>query len=249
MKTKKNKEFTVPKEVDAMIDNTDTTVTASDTQEEVTPQVEAANPQPQFQELTLARALNEVKVITKRLDKLSQVSSFCKVKKGTVETVSDATDFLAHVQTIQSLIERRANIKNAINLANSQTVVTVKQYQLTISAALAMKEGISYQQLVSNLAKSNYINTKRSVDNENAKAETRLAQLLESNFSKDKKADSNDYDAIAEPFNSANLSSIVDEPTLLANMELYSNIVQEFADEVDFALSEANALTKIRIPV
>jgi hypothetical protein len=45
------------------------------------------------------------------------------------------------------------------------------------------------------------------------------------------------------------LSFVVDEETLIKNLELYETMIEDFESEVDFALSEANAQVKIKIPV
>jgi hypothetical protein len=203
-----------------------------------------------LRELTIARALNEVKMLTKRIQKTAEVRSFVKSQKGEAgnQEPVGAVDFEAHVQSLQKLIENRAQIKNAISLANAQVLINVGQYRLTISAALAMKEGIEAQKLALNHVKKDYQNVKGQVNLMNDEADNKLANILEQNFSKDKRADANDYDAIAVPFNKANLTQVVDEEILLKNMEAYEAMIEEFESEVDFALSEANAQVKIKIP-
>jgi hypothetical protein len=208
-------------------------------------------PAPDMKEITIARALNEVKLLTKRIQKTADVGSLVKYQKGETgkQEPANAVDFVAHVQGLQQLILNRAEIKNAISLANAQVVIEVGQYRLTIAAALAMKEGLDAQKLALEKAKKDYRNIKGVVNRNNEEAGNKLSAILEQNFGKDKRADSNDFDAIAAPFNKANLSFVVDEETLIKNLELYETMIEDFESEVDFALSEANAQVKIKIPV
>jgi hypothetical protein len=204
----------------------------------------------EMRELTIARALNEVKLLTKRIQKTAEVRSFVKSQKGEAgkQEPVGAVDFVAHVQGLQKLIENRAQIKNAISLANAQVLINVGQYRLTIASALAMKEGIEAQKLALYHVKKDYQNVKGQVNLMNEEADRKLTNILEQNFGKDKRADANDYEAIAGPFNKANLTSVVEEDNLLKNMEVYEARIEEFESEVDFALSEANAQVKIKIP-
>jgi hypothetical protein len=218
------------------------------------PETEAQTDQPvgpEMKEITIARALNEVKLLTKRILKTAEVSSLVKFQKGETgkQEPANAVDFLSHVQGLQKLIENRAQIKNAISLANAQVLIEVGQYRLTIAAALAMKEGIDAQKMALDKAQRDYRNIKGIVNRANEEAGNKLANLLEQNFGKDKRADANDYEAIAGPFNKANVSQVVDEETLIKNLELYELMIEDFESEVDFALSEANAQVKIKIPV
>jgi len=208
-------------------------------------------PAPDMKEITIARALNEVKLLTKRIQKTADVSSLVKYQKGETgkQEPANSVDFVAHVQGLQQLILNRAEIKNAISLANAQVVIEVGQYRLTIAAALAMKEGLDAQKLALEKAKKDYRTIKGLVNRNNEEADSKLSAILEQNFGKDKRADSNDFDAIAVPFNKANLSIVVDEENLIKNLEVYETMIEDFESEVDFALSEANAQVKIKIPV
>jgi hypothetical protein len=215
------------------------------------PEAQTNQPAPDMKEITIARALNEVKLLTKRIQKTADVGSLVKYQKGETgkQEPANAVDFVSHVQGLQQLILNRAEIKNAISLANAQVVIEVGQYRLTIAAALAMKEGLDAQKLALEKAKKDYRNIKGVVNRANEEAGNKLSAILEQNFGKDKRADSNDFDAIAAPFNKANLSFVVDEETLIKNLEIYETMIEDFESEVDFALSEANAQVKIKIPV
>jgi hypothetical protein len=215
------------------------------------PETQTEQPAPDMKEITIARALNEVKLLTKRIQKTADVGSLVKYQKGEIgkQEPANVVDFVSHVQGLQQLILNRAEIKNAISLANAQVVIEVGQYRLTIAAALAMKEGLDAQKLALEKAKKDYRNIKGVVNRANEEAGNKLSAILEQNFGKDKRADSNDFDAIAAPFNKANLSFVVDEETLIKNLELYETMIEDFESEVDFALSEANAQVKIKIPV
>jgi hypothetical protein len=222
-------------------ETTETTETVGETPQEQEQQVI---------EMSIARALNEVKLLTKRINKISSQNSFVKTQKGEVgaQEPSNAVSFIETVNQLQALIERKAVIRNAISIANATTIITAGHYTLSIAAAISIKDGIEAQKQLLSLAEQNYKRAKVNVNNYNEDAERRLSSILEQNFGKDKRADSNDYDAIAGPFNKANLTKIVDEELILQSLEQYTTLIENFESEVDFALSEANATTKIKIP-
>lgn len=200
-------------------------------------------------ELTLARALNEVKMLNKRIEKESFTNTFLTTKKGKDSTaIKKVNDFTSVANAIKSLSERRAMIKNAIALKNATTKISAAGYDMTITAALALKEVLPFQeQLLSNV-KSNLNSARREVKNMNTAVDERLQSLLVASFGKDKRPGENDVSLISEQFLNANLIEIVDEELTASNVDAYSNMLETFKNEIDFALSEANATNKIQLP-
>lgn len=199
--------------------------------------------------LTIARALNEVKMLNKRIEKAQSENSFLQFKTGSKQAEPQvASDFADSFASLEGLITRRAKIKNAISLANASTKIKIGADEFTIAEAIALKEGVSSKRTMLQRAAQNYQAIKQRVNSLNEDADERLATLLQSNFGKDKKASAEDFEAISGPFNKSNQSEVVNEAEFVAHFSLKEEAILLFESEVDFALSEANALTQIEIP-
>lgn len=200
--------------------------------------------------VSIARALNEVKLLSKRIEKTSSNSSFLQYQIGEngKPTPLTAEGFESTVQSLNDMIQRRAAIKNAITLANAQTKVKIGDKTFSIAEAIALKDGVTSQAKILLLAQRNYQATVNQVQSINEDMEERLSRLLEQNFGKDKRASADDYNAIAVPFKKSNEAKIMDEEAFLKSLQKNQEDLELFESEVDFVLSEANAMTQIEIP-
>ena len=221
-----------------------------ETEVKQTEQTEQTEQSPQFVELTIARALNEIKMISKRIAKESSLKNFVAYQKGTNGTVTptDTEDFAAIANSIKSLIERRAMIKNAIAVANSSQVISAAGYTMTITSALAMKETLNAQEQFLSNAKSNFNYVRSRVEDMNDDVNEKLQNLLVANFGKDKRPGDSDVGLITTQFLENNEYKIINEEIHLNNFKMYEEFIDSFRNEIDFALSEANATIKIQIP-
>jgi len=200
--------------------------------------------------ITIARALNEVKLLGKRIEKAQNQISFLQMSVGENGTLEpqDAKDFSSSYQALNDLILRKAKIKNAITLANAQTTVALNNQTYSIAEAIALKEGIQAQSQMLIRAGKNYQAVKAHVNSKNEDAEDRLSRMLEANFGKDRKASGEDFEAIAGPFRKANLSKVQGEEQFIIDFEKAQLALEDFTSEIDFLLSEVNATTEIEIP-
>jgi len=200
--------------------------------------------------ITIARALNEVKLLGKRIEKAQNQISFLQMSVGENGTLEpqDAKDFSSSYQALNDLILRKAKIKNAITLANAQTTVTLNNQTYSIAEAIALKEGVQAQAQMILRAGKNYQSVKANVNSKNEDAEDRLSRMLEANFGKDRKASGEDFEAIAGPFRKANLSKVQGEEQFIKDFEKAQLALEDFTSEIDFLLYEVNATTEIEIP-
>lgn len=199
--------------------------------------------------ISIARALNEIKLLNKRITKTAQ-SKVVNYKIGVngKPQFSEVEPFKQVSDSLSALIARRSAIKQAIAEANAKTTIKVGAESMTIVEALAFKETLESQSAYLAGVQSNYNSIKRVVESKNETADESLNDILQRNFGKDKRADSSDYEAIAKPFKEANFAEIIDEKTLVEQIRAYEASLEDFSSEVDFALSEANAMTLIEIP-
>lgn len=199
--------------------------------------------------ISLTRALTEVKVLDDRIKKAVGASTFIAIGFGTSKRTASGqsnADVVKKIQadadSVSSLIDRRAKIKNAIQRANVATEVTIGDKTMTIAQAITIKKSHEeYLSLYLNQAMT-HMNHANNQFAQAAKAlNARVDQVI---------AGRSDKDDVA---NVANLVKSTDEPHLINPLQLEDFILklkkvkEDFELEVDFALSEVNAKTLIEI--
>lgn len=203
--------------------------------------------------ISVTRALSELKVLDARISKLStrpvvfrKVAGVVMSQQGiTVETLE--ANVKADFQSLTDLINRRTSIKSAIVRSNAVTTVVVGSKTMTVAEAIELKTSIATKEFLLHNLRSQYANLNTQIETQNAEATRRLDQMLEANLGKDRKVDPTEYDAIAVPFMKKNQASLIDPIGVNDVIKSLETEVDEFKMNVDFALSEVNAMTKIEV--
>lgn len=192
--------------------------------------------------VTIAQALNELKLLDKKITKKISQAGFVGVQvAGKARDGFKAEDATANLQSITDLMARRELIKGAINASNFNTKVTVAGKKYTVAEAIVTKDTMKYKaQLLQSMTKS-YSRAVSNVQQLNDEAQYSLDAQLKGIEDKDKiKEFSESYLALRTP-------ELVD-PT---NAGEYTTKLEEeilnFEDEVDYILSTSNATTTISI--
>lgn len=207
------------------------------------------------EEITITRALVELKTLQQRIENTIASTSFVGVKlKGAVQnTTKSEADFSkdarAAVQKIHDLITRRNIIKAAIVMSNAQTNVTVGGVDYTVAEAIERKNSINFEQQAINAVRSQFQNCMARVENINAKADVQLNNTLSQAVSGERSSGISEEElaVITKVFREGNQASIVDPIDAAKFIEETESAVLTFLSDVDFALSEINAVTKITV--
>lgn len=204
------------------------------------------------EQMSVTRALAELKTLDARITKAINAPFVEMTIGGKVlgsnRSVDEARgDIKSSFQSYEDLVKRRNAIKCAIVKSNAETKVVIGKTEMYVSEAIERKNSIAFdEQLIDNMRAQLRIAIGK-VEKTNVDANTRLNQMLEVNLGKDRKTTEEDYAAIAKPFMAKNEAALVDP----LNIEKLINELQEKVDEfklnVDFALSEINAVTKITV--
>jgi hypothetical protein len=204
------------------------------------------------EKISVNRALNELKLLKKRLaKKLAGRTDTCfinyKIGTGGKEEMRDC-DPKANLQSIRDLIRRFNAIESAILKSNSVTIVKIGNEEMTVSEAIARKKSIEFEkQLLETMTKSLYFIQHR-IDDHNETAALRLDDLLKSSFGgKEGKIREADIDAIKEQFERSNKAEFVDPLNLSKIIEELDDYIDTFENEVDLVLNESNAKTEIEV--
>jgi len=205
--------------------------------------------------LTITRALAELKLLDKRIQKeivgINYVDLYRKrhnkLKKTqmTVEEYEKAVQ--SDMQSLNDLMHRRRKMKAALLESNATTIIKVAGEKMTVAEAIDRKQTIDYLKQMVEVMRHQYSYALSQVQEDEPKLQERVEAMLEANLGKDKKVDSDDYDKIALPFIEANTLRMVDPLKIDKEIKKLDEMIDEFESEVDFVLSESNARTEIEV--
>ena len=199
-----------------------------------------------MEKITITRALAELKLLDKRIAKAISEGKFVSYSingKNAINTFKPSEE----KQSIEALIARRATIKAAIMKSNATTKVTIGNVEMLVIDAIEMKETIKYKENFLQQLKSQQLNIRYTIASTNENVNARLDKLLEANFGKESKTKADEMEAISKPFLERNEAKLEDPLNLDSLIESLSEEILAFTSNVDYALSESNALTQIEI--
>ena len=207
-----------------------------------------------MEKMTLHRALAELKLIDKKIDKLISTIEPTGVmqKNKLVNALYKKEDFekeaKAKYQAIADLIKRKEAIKTEIVKANVKTTVEVANEKMTIAEAINRKNVIELNKTLVKTITQKYRNSVANVEANNKKVEDNAIRLAEAALTKDNvKINDGDAVAITKPYIETNEFHLVDPLGAEKLIEKLDNEISEFETEIDAVLSEANAITVIEI--
>jgi hypothetical protein len=209
------------------------------------------------EQMTLTRALAELKTLDKRIEKKSQglhplgivVNKKLRVPNQQQNPQEFEHQVQSEWQSIQDLMERRKKIKSALVQANASTNVEIAGQQMTIAEAIDLKNFITYKKNLLKSLRTTYQKANQYIEQHNQKVEQNLQALLEQQFGKDSNSrpKEDDYEAISKPFWQQNGASMLDPINIQKQIESLENEIFEFETNVDYALSEVNSQTYIEV--
>ncbi|WP_278939153.1 hypothetical protein [Pseudomonas helleri] len=153
----------------------------------------------------------------------------------------------ANLQSVQDLIEQRDKLKVAIVKSNAVTTLEVSGKKYTVAGAIEHKGSIEFMVALANQLQAQSRQAIQQVERANADVEKRLEQLTLAAAGKDRKVDPDELAAIRDPFIKNNAATIIDPSKIQDVTAKLLEEIEEFKLNVDFALSESNAVTLIEV--
>lgn len=205
-----------------------------------------------MEEMTIHRALSELKLIDSKIENaIKSIDPIGVNQKGKkVNNRYPEDEFQKNAQSnydsFNSLIERKINIKNSIVKANSSTTLTVAGKSMTISEAINHKTIISMKKTFLEVLKAKNNHAVGSLNKSNETVKGNLQVLLEKMFAGNK-PEKDMLENISTPFMSTNEYHLFDPLKINDKIKAIEEQVGGFESEVDAALSEINAITKVNI--
>lgn len=204
------------------------------------------------EQISVTRALAELKTLDARIDKAiheryveMEVGGKVVGSNRSVDEIKDSIK--QKFQSFTDLTKRRNALKCAIVSSNANTKVKIGNKEMFVSEAIERKNSIVVEEQMINSLRAQHRSVMGKVESINVQANQRLDQMIEVNLGKDRKTSGDEYDMIAKPFMSKNEAKLVDPLDLELLVQKLQEDVDEFKLNVDFALSEINAVTKITV--
>lgn len=209
----------------------------------------------QMVEMEVSRALAELKLIKKRMEKALEEVKFFGVSIGgkPVAGFSSDEEFISKAQSAfdsyRALAARYAAIKSAIAISNATTKITVGGKEMTVAEALERLRNLPNEELFLMKLKNDYNQAVALMERKNAEAQQKLENHLATVFgAKDVKLSEDQYKAVAEPFLKQFSATLVHPEKLKEQIDALEAELETFKSEVHYALNRSNAITMIKVP-
>jgi len=209
-------------------------------------------------EISITRALAEIKSLDDRITKATGQALYIAVTKGQGDrkTVHGNATSVAAVEEgiranfarINDLIRRRKQIKSRIIASNAATTVVIGKQTMTVAEAIERKQSINLETGFHVAMRQQLLNATKTVDVLTTKLNEDIEKGITAAFGSDKtKVTPELYNSVADPRRKEFEPALLDPLNLTKCLDDMAATLQQFIDEVDFVLSESNALTKIAV--
>lgn len=198
--------------------------------------------------ISITRALSELKTLKKRITKHTQQSIFITTVTSNKNPLSATEeDMKANWASVNDLITRYENVKFAIVRSNARTNVKIGAKIYTVAEAITMKECFEHGKSLLNTIRNQRMTVNNTVEAHRRSVQEKLDSLLETNFKKDRKTSDDEIKTISEAYLKSNEIKVIDPLKLDTRIAELEKHIDDFLGNVDFALSESNAITTIEI--
>lgn len=205
-----------------------------------------------MKELTLTRALAELKLLDSKISKaIQELKSVSYSVNGIVPDFRVTSDefkanYNSQMQSIQDLRNNKVILKNALMKANAETKVTIGGKEYTILEALNRKTDISTESLLVQTMKKQLSASIANVNSINNSIESNIENTIRSK-SASSGNQSKDYIQTVRDSYKPQMPELVNADVVEKLIKDKEEEISEFIAEVDYALSEVNAITKIKV--
>lgn len=202
--------------------------------------------------ISVTRALAQIKSLNAKIQRATVAPFIALAVGGKPQNFTGNTQEVevllkANLQSVQDLIEQRDKLKVAIVKSNAVTTLEVSGKKYTVAGAIEHKGSIEFMVALANQLQAQSRQAIQQVERANADVEKRLEQLTLAAAGKDRKVDPDELAAIRDPFIKNNAATILDPSKIQEVTAKLLEEIEEFKLNVDFALSESNAVTLIEV--
>jgi hypothetical protein len=206
-----------------------------------------------MESLSITRALADLKLLDKRIQKKVTVGVFSTVisnkNKHQINQEQFTNNAKEEYQSIDDLINRYNKIKSSIILSNCVTTVKIGNKEYTVAEVIERKQSLHYKKSLLDQLKRNRESSNTIMQTNNQQMEGDLQRLLETSFGKSSntKTNADDIESISKAFRDSNLARVLDPINCDSRINELEKEIDEYDREANFVLAESNALTKILV--
>lgn len=196
--------------------------------------------------MTITRALVELKTLDDRITKKINGTVFISIKGEFHKPVQGINDAVPNYQSITDLIERRTKIKSAIVSSNALTQVTICGKNFTVAEAIETKSSIKHLKTLLASMKTQYGTAVNAVEQMNSRVRKDLEAKSSRESEKDKSTQMTLED-FSQTYVKLHGVELCDPLNVSKKIEQLEQYIAQFTQEVDYILSEKNAVTYVSI--
>ena len=202
-----------------------------------------------MKEVTITRALTELKTIDDRIDKAMGSLTPIAVVIGTSSDINGQSrdewekSQIGYYDTVISLIERKRKIKKKIAESNQITNVTIGEKTMTVQEAIFMKDTIKELASLKSILSEQHQKHIQLQQSAEMRLQENFNKFLSGLTATDTPKDN--IDAMTESFKESNKVTLVDPLSTVSKIEKLNEQIQQFIVDVDAILSESNSTTEI----
>lgn len=206
-------------------------------------------------QISITRALSELKVLQKRFDKevsqldvISVQHGLTLMKNSSVKPEDFSEKAKAQLQSVEDLQKRIHLIKTKIQQSNAITMVKIGTQEMTVLEAIIKKSLIENQKSLLARLKKQLILANDNFEAATVSNENKISKQLEdATKNSTVKLDLEVEKQIKASVESLYPIKMIDPCKLSDKVKALEDEIEEFEANVDFALSESNALTQIEV--
>ena len=213
------------------------------------------------QEISITRALTELKVTKERLANFFNeprlfITALQGVNEHVVDHGVDKTTVERRMQSdydsFQSLITKQERLKAAIVASNATTIVKIAGKEITVAAAIELRATLAPKEALLKAFKAQYTNNSNKVAKVNAEIEANVKKHQE-DLAKQENNDNEATRALLENYRALNDNrlklKVHDYLKLEDKIKALEAEILEIKTELDYVLSESNTRTLITVEV
>jgi hypothetical protein len=201
--------------------------------------------------ISIARALVELKTLDSRINKTIDSTQWIIYKTKGRNSNANEEEYKkstqSEFQSLNDLILRREKLKNAIMKSNSITEVEIGGNKMNVSQAIEYKNIIEYKKVLLQKLKYQRQQVVCDVETHKQKVQTKIDENIKIICGKDSKPDENVIKSVSEGITKGDPIEIFDPIGLDKVIKELETSIEDFTANVDYVLSESNALTLITV--
>lgn len=205
-------------------------------------------------EISITRALKELTLLDKRISDAINNHTFvgyAKKDSQKIFNIHTRDEFeklvISNYDSVQALMARRTEIKEKIVASNATTTVIIDDKKYTVASAIETKTLIIFKKNLLKKLEAQLKNSTAIIERENEKVNDKVFLMIKDAGGEDKSSVDLSENSYIQQYRKTHEFDLVNPIKIQDKIESLRKEIEGFENEVDFALSESNAITKITV--